>query len=133
MRQSCSKTKRFSAAPKNLPSRKSAGALWNISVSRKGKPATTAFKRKRRPLKAAESKSSAFLSKQRYVHKPPLRRGLYFFTANAPAGSAGCCFEFLYKSGLFFNTDFLRKNKKTFGCFFVMVVPERLNQNLNQQ
>lgn len=87
MRRSCSKTKRFSAAPKNLPSRKSAGALWNISVSRKGKPATTAFKRKRRPLKAAESKSSVFLLKQHYVHKPPLRRGLYFFTANAPAGT----------------------------------------------
>ena len=41
----------------------------------------------RRPLKAAESKSSVFLLKQHYVHKPPLRRGLYFFTANAPAGT----------------------------------------------
>lgn len=73
------KDKKFSAVPKILPSRKSAGALWNTSVSRKGRPAITAFKRKRRHtrLRLRNQNPQPFLLNQSYVHKPPLRRGLF--------------------------------------------------------
>lgn len=106
MRRSCSKTKRFSAAPKNLPSRKSAGALWNISVSRKGKPATTAFKRKRRPLKAAESKSSALaLEATLCAQAPSPERALFFYRKRCRPDRQVAVLNFFINQDCFFNTE----------------------------